>query len=191
MANINAIQAVGASLAALLTNSYPDDLRANHSCLFRLISSDEMEKPFTSGNTVTIFLYRVTTEQHARNRAQGALTSQAKAPLTLELHYLISVWADNALHEQTILAWVMSFLHDHPTLDSSSLTVDAQWDRDEEIQLVQEEMSNEDLMRIWEALSPNYRLTIPYVARVIRIDPAQTGSDKPLVANRYTYINKL
>jgi hypothetical protein len=188
MANLNAIQAFGASLAALLTNSYPDELRAGHSCQFRLVSSDELEKQTTTGNTVTIFLYRVTTEQHSRNRAQAALSGPADISLNLELHYLVSVWADNALHEQTILAWLMSFLHEHPVFDRSSLTIDAQWDSDEQIQLVQEEMSNEDLMRIWEALQPNYRLSIPYVARVIRIDPAEQGSDRPVVANRFSYL---
>ena len=188
MADINAIQAFGASLAALLTNSYPEELRADHSCQFRLVSSDELEKQAATGNTVTIFLYRVTPEQHSGSKAQAALTSPANPPLTLELHYLISVWADNALHEQTILAWLMSFLHQHPVFDRSSLTIDAQWDSDEEIQLVQEEMSNEDLMRIWEALQPNYRLSIPYVARVIRIDPAEKGGDRPVVANRFSYM---
>ena len=44
------------------------------------------------------------------------------------------------------------------------------------------ELSNEDLMRIWDAIDPSYRVSVPYVARVVQLDlePSQEGA--PVVA---------
>jgi hypothetical protein len=52
--------------------------------------------------------------------------------------------------------------------------------RDEVITVVQEEMSTEDLMRVWDALSRPYRLSVPYVVRVITIDADAPESAAPV-----------
>jgi len=40
-------------------------------------------------------------------------------------------------------------------------------------------------MRIWDALAPDYRLSFPYIARVVRIDVAEGTEGAPVVATRY------
>jgi hypothetical protein len=49
------------------------------------------------------------------------------------------------------------------------------------------EMSNEDLMRLWDVLAPNYRLSLPYIARVVRIEPDEVEEGLPVVATRFGY----
>ncbi len=50
------------------------------------------------------------------------------------------------------------------------------------------ELSTEDVMRIWDAIEPAYRLSASYVARVVRIEPDEDlESFAPVVARRDLY----
>jgi hypothetical protein len=42
-------------------------------------------------------------------------------------------------------------------------------------------------MRIWDTLEPNYRLSLSYIARVVRIDPDEDSDQRPVVAMRFDY----
>src|SRR5262249_36765636 len=101
-----------------------------------------------------------------------------------DLHYLLTVWADTALAEQTILGWVMRELYTHEALSQSDLTPVAGWGTDDVIQVIPGEISNEDMMRIWDALDPPYHLSLSYIARVVRIDPDVAAAGLPVVARR-------
>jgi hypothetical protein len=104
-------------------------------------------------------------------------------PLAVDLHFLITVWSESAAIEQTLCAWAMSQLHQHPIMDVSSLTEEGGWRNDDVVQIIPAELSNEDLMRIWDALAPDYRLSLSYIARVIRIDSADVPMGLPVVVN--------
>ena len=69
-------------------------------------------------------------------------------------------------------------------LDASALSPEGGWSRDEVIQIVPAELSTEDVMRIWDALEPPYRLSASYVARLVRVDPDEDGEFRPVVARR-------
>ena len=92
-------------------------------------------------------------------------------PLGLDLHFLLSAWAGNARDEHTIVAWAIRQLHMFPILDASSLSPEAGWGTNEVIQIIPAELSTEDVMRIWDALDPPYRLSVSYIARLVRLDP--------------------
>jgi hypothetical protein len=77
----------------------------------------------------------------------------------------------------------------HPVLDSSALSPEAGWTAADVVQLIPAELSNDDLFRIWDLLQPKYRLSISYVARVVRID-TDTDSDRPAVAMRMSFEEK-
>jgi hypothetical protein len=183
MANLFAIHSVGSSLMTYLRNAYPEPLRTDHPCAFRVISSGEMEDTEDFTTAVTLYLYRVTMDEHLRNYPMH----NPARPLSLNLHYLIAVWADSALAEHTIMAWVMSELNQHAILDRATLSSEAGWLPDDQVHLVPSELSTEDLMSIWDTLAPNYRLSVSYIARVVRIDPTPLPEGKPVVATRYTY----
>ena len=42
-------------------------------------------------------------------------------------------------------------------------------------------------MRIWDALAPDNRLSLSYIARVIRIHDDAADSEQPVVATRFQY----
>ena len=79
-------------------------------------------------------------------------------------------------------------LQQHPVLDRSALSTEAGWGTGEFIQIIPEELSTEDLMRIWDALEPKYRLSVSYVARVVRIDGDALPEGLPVVASRFSFV---
>jgi hypothetical protein len=191
MANVRAIHSVGSSLATYLNNTYPEPYRSEHPCTFRLRASGEMLKPDDNDGTIaSLFLYRVIMNEHLRNAGRGLDPGRRAIPLSVDLHYLLTVWADNALEEHTILAWAMLQLHQHPVLDASSLSPEAGWSSGDVIQLIPAELSTEDIMRIWDALEPPYRLSVSYIARVVRIDPDSGPDGRPVVATRFSLTDR-
>jgi hypothetical protein len=190
MANVFAIHSVGNSLVTYLRNSYPEPLRTDQPCEFRLLSSGELIETGDFPTTLSLFLYRVTMNEHLRNVSRVNGFTDDDIPLSVDLHYLMTVWANNAVAEHTILAWGMRELYLHPVLDISSLSPEAGWTAGDVIQLIPAELSNEDVMRIWDALEPPYRLSISYIARVVRIDADTTEDARPVVATRFSYADK-
>lgn len=182
MANILAIHSVGASLATYLRNTYPAELRAAHPCEFKLFASAEMGSTEERTTTLSLYLYRITINEHVRNARGGNELARLDTPLSVDLHFLLTVWADTVLAEQTILAWAMRQLHQRPVLDRSTLSPEGGWEPSDIVHVIPAELSHEDLMRIWDALEPSYRLSVSYIARVVRIDPDPAPSGVPVVA---------
>ncbi len=187
MANALAIHSVGNSIVTYLRNSYPQELRDAHTCEFLLVSSGQLAKDEDLSTSVSFYLHRVTVNEHLRNAGTYDHRSELPVPLSIDLHYLLSVWADDALAEQTILGWALRQLYSNPVLDVSSLSPEAEWDGGDLVQLVPSELSNEDLMRIWDALAPSYRISYCYVARVIRLDVPGAVEAGPVVATRHSW----
>ncbi len=190
MANIDGVHSVGDSLMQYLENTYPAVLREAHPCEFRLVSSNQLAGEIDFGTSVTLYLYRVIVNEFLRNTPIIENGRHSQPPLSVDLHYLLSVWADSAVAEHTICAWVMQELNRHPIMDLSSLTPEGGWDATEVVHIVPAELSNEDLMRIWDALAPNYRLSLSYVARAVRIEVEEDDEGgEAVVATRFAYSN--
>jgi hypothetical protein len=184
MANLQAIHSVGSSLVTYLRNAYPTDRVRFPACEFRLVSSGELNGDNVNlAPAVTLYLYRVTMNPYVRN-TPNANSHQQTTPLSVDLHYLMTVWAENAMAEHTILAWTLSQLYQHQTLSQSDLSPEGGWAPGDFVQVIPAELSNEDLMRIWDALDPGYRLSVSYIARVIRIDPEPRQDRLPVVSRR-------
>jgi hypothetical protein len=186
MANVLATHAVGSSLMTYLKNAYPEPLRTDHPFDFKVISSGELAEGPDPRNTVTLFLYRLSQDEFLRGRTTLSDPRHANPPLSIDLHYLLTVWADNAFAEQTVLTWAMREMQMHPVLDSSALSPDAEWGPSDVVQLIPAELSNDDMFRIWDLLQPKYRLSLSYIARVIRID-TDTSSGRPVVATLFGF----
>jgi len=184
MANFWAIHSVGDSLINFLRDTYPNLLRSDHPCEFRLISSSDLAEDQDMGTAVTLYLYRVEIDEHQRQHSQPG---NCLYPLSLALYYLMIIWADSALAEHSITAWVMSQLHQHPILDNSILSDSGNWAPGDQVSVLPVEMKNEDLMRLWDALTPTYRLSLPYMVRVIHIDPDEIENSPPVVARRFSH----
>jgi len=196
MANIKSIHSVCNSIMQFLQNAYeafplPDGpadstMQDEYPCNFRVVSSGELKANADFGTALSLYLYRVTIDEHVRSQPVRR-NHNSSMPLSVDLHFMITVWSESAAAEQTICAWTMAQLHQHPIMDISSLTEEGGWRNDDVVQIIPAELSNEDLMRIWDALAPDYRLSLSYIARVIRIDASNIAEGLPVVATRYQY----
>ena len=190
MANVFGVHSVGTSIATFLRNTYPAAVggRAMPACDFDLESAGQLASDSEERNRITLFLYRLAVNEHSRQSAHLRSPDGRVAPLGLDLHYLMSSWGMTPQDEQVALTWALRQLHEFPVLDASSLTPDAGWASDEVIQIVPSELATEDVMRIWDALTPSYRLSVSYVARLVRIDPDSDDAQfRPVVAARFAY----
>lgn len=184
MPNVHAVHSVGHSLVTWLRNSYPRDLRDVTECDFLLLSSGEMGTKDERGPALSLWLYRVSPNEHLRNAPRRADHAHRAPPLHLDLHFLLTAWADNALAEHTLITWAMDRLHRNPVLDASTLSPEGGWGPDDRLQVLSQEMAIEEMMRIWDAVEPGYRISVPYVVRVVRIDPDTEPDAAPVVASR-------
>jgi hypothetical protein len=186
MANVFAVHSVGNSLMTYLKNAYPASLSAEIPFDFKLMSTGELAEGTDPRNTLSLLLFRVTQNEHLRGRTIASDPPRANPPLSIDLHYLLTAWADNALFEHTVLTWAMREIQMHPVLDSSALSPEADWGSADMVQLIPAELSAEELFRLWELLEPKYHLSVSYIARVIRVD-TDLASGKPVVAARLGY----
>jgi hypothetical protein len=186
---------VGDALAKHLTNNY-DPTAVGFPCTFRLVSSTEIANEETThlDKTVSLYLHRITTSEFFRNVTRLPNTPTEQPVMYLDLHYLITYWdasAEGAEAEQKILAWTMQQIQSHPIVDTSILSLSSAapgWDKTESVQIIPADLSLQDILDIWDALGPHYRLSIGYVVRVVRVDRAITPS-MPVVAIRSIYQN--
>ena len=194
MANLAAIRSVGSSLSSFLDNAYrtavfPTGV-SKPTCTFSVVSSSQIHEEQNPPNLsvqVLILLHRVSVDPHLRNAGRITTPDMQPTPLSIDLHYLFTFWSTSADNEHLALAWTMRQLHVAPLLDSTTLSAEAQWSPDEIVHLIPAELPNEDLIRIWDSLRPDYRLSLAYTARVVRIDPDVINEAGPVVATRLRY----
>jgi hypothetical protein len=193
VADYQAVFAVGDALAKYLQNNY-DPTVVGFPCTFKLVSSAEIanEDQTKLDKTVSLYLHRITTDEHFRAVTRLQDSPGDQPVLYLDLHYLITYWdasAEGAEAEQKILTWTMQQLQSHPILDPSVLSLSSAapgWDRTESVQLIPSDLSLQDILNIWDGLGPSYRLTISYLVRVVRVDRAITPG-MPVVATRFIF----
>ena len=128
--------------------------------------------------TVSILLYRVDFNKTVRAGWSSAGSVDGRAHLPLDLHYLLTAWADNAEHEHRLVGRTMQILEELGSLSGPLLHPDGDWSVDETVQLYLEDIATDDLMRTFESLTCDFRLSIPYIARVVVVS-TPTGDALP------------
>ena len=131
---------------------------------------------------LSIFLYRVDFNKTMRAAWSGVTYHDGVAHLPLDLHFLMTPWADNAESEHAILGRAMQCLDSTPILSGPLLHQSGGWAPNEAIQLVMEEISTEAVMRTFNSLTADYRISVPYIARVVRLDGRQAEAPSSVAA---------
>jgi hypothetical protein len=192
MAGPRAVLAVGTSLVGHLGRQNelaPPEAQAP--ATFQLLGSGQLGTVAVpeSRALVTFWLFRIAVDPVGRNRPLPPRAADAEPafPLGLELHYLVTAWAANAAAEHTALAWTMRELHHHPLFEAGTLDPAGEWRADEAVAVVPMELAAEEMLRLWDAIEPAYRLSIAYCARVVRLERAGAVLGPPVVATRFRF----
>ncbi len=195
MAGFHAIATVGRSLERLLAAAFlerePVPGKAAKAALVRAEDyGDRAIKLLIPDVGLSLLLYRVDFNKTMRASWSAVGESDGRGRLALDLHYLITPWAPNAEHQHMILGRALQVLEGTPALAGPLLVApllpSPTYDDEpgeatiDSVQLVLEEVSTEALMRTFDSLPGDYRLSVPYVARVVRIDTRTARATPPV-----------
>jgi len=183
MAGFASIAAVGRSMERLLNAAFqeeePVEGRITRAMLIR--TEDFSQAPGSSGaipaHALTLYLYRVDFNQAMRAAWSAVGSQDGRARLPLDLHYLLTAWGDNAEFEHRIIGRTLQCLESTPILSGPLLHASGGWQPNEAVQLVLEEITTEAVMRTFDSLPQDYKLSVPYVARVVRLDAREARPD--------------
>lgn len=190
MASFAGIAAAGKSIEMLLNAEFEelqplDPVPPGKKTKAVLVRTGDFDTSKASNTIVlpalSIFLYRVDFNKAMRAAWSAASGQDGRSHLALDLHYLITPWSENAEDEHKILGRAMQIMESTPILTGPLLHSSGQWEPGESIQVVLEEVSSEAVMRMFDSLPTDYRLSVPYIARVMRLDGTRVTGEGPVI----------
>lgn len=203
-----AVAAVTAVLRDLLNNGFIDHNitgTLGHNVTVTAVPPDTIAIDGTNARTqLNLFLHQATPNAGWRNEGlpsrNGRGIRLANPPLALDLHYLLTAYGSAELHGEILLGYAMHLLHETPVLDREAIrtalaagTVDGSIlppafqalsasdlaDQLEQIKIVPETLSTEEMSKLWSALQAHYRPTAAYHLSVVLIE-AQRATRRAL-----------
>jgi hypothetical protein len=189
LASYKAVQGVLYALRDFLKLRMQDDLdKVLESPGVSILGTVDLRQPPTESNgentpklnSIGIYLHRVSVDPFGRNRyVQSRLPNAAPQPeLAINLHLFLLAWTTHGESEAVLTTWAMQQLGSALELGYSHLhSYDASWSVEDVIQIQPEEMSTEDLLRIWDSLPGNYILSVPYIVKTLRLLPVPEVED--------------
>jgi hypothetical protein len=192
---------VSASVGDVLISTLPPD---------RIDALDNEKK-----SRLNLFMYQVTPNAGWRNLGLPARNARGdrvnNPPLALDLHFLLTAYGMEEFHAEILLGYGMQLLHETPVLTrdairrslappspvsgGSGLPANLQAlftselaEQVEQIKIVPQSLSTEEISRMWAAFQAKYRPTVAYQASVVLIESrASTRSALPVRA-RNVYV---
>lgn len=181
MADFRSIAAVGKSLMNYLEAGFVEQQPVPGArARAELIQTDALtDLQAAHGQpVVSLLLYRVDFDKTMRASWSAVGSIDGNVHLPVDLHYLVTAWAQNAEHEHLLVGRTMELLEEIGSLGGTLLSPEAGWTPNETVQLCLEELSTDDLMRTFESLSCDFRLSISYLARIVVLSTT-TGTSTP------------
>lgn len=188
MSNALSIAAITLTLRSLLNevatadySTLPTDARPMNQIEVTTLPPDQA-RPDNSRNRVNLYLYHTQYDPAWRNTdlPRRGRPGEAQPPLLpLNLHYLVTVYAenDNELIGQVLLGTAMRILHDNPVLSRAAIQaaisqaeLDSQVER---IRVTALPFTVEELSGIWSGFQSEYRLSAGYRVGVLLIESAR------------------
>ena len=199
MSNALAIASVSAVLKDLLNNGLIDHDLASALGPVKVSALPPDRVVPASGTEPTqlnIFLHQVSHNAAWRNTAlpsrSGAGERLRNPPLALDLHYLVTAYGASEFHAEILLGYAMQLLHETPvltrdvirkTLETPSpitgsvlptafqtLPAAELADQFEQLRIVPQSLSSEEMSRLWAAIQSHYRPTAAYQVSVVLIE---------------------
>ena len=175
MADHRSIAAAGSSILRLLELCFSQNqpLSAARPTRVNAVRTDDLSADgsgLTAPPALTLFLYRIDFNKTLRAAWSAVGHQDGESHLPVDLHFLLTAWGDNPEEEYLILGRTLQCLENTPILSGALLDPSTNWDGSEALQVCLEDLSTEDVMRLFDSLPVDYKLSIPYVARVVVID---------------------
>ncbi|KPI01790.1 MULTISPECIES: DUF4255 domain-containing protein [unclassified Streptomyces] len=176
MAGYRALAAVGRSVVALLNRRFAEEIpapgRRPEAVLAGPVDFDKVETPgsLIRNPAVSVYCYRLSIDRETRP-ALAAMAAQDGLPrLPLRMHLMIAAWDQSVEAELEWLGLVARILESEGLLTGPLLDPSGGWLAGDCVQVVPDELAMDSMSEAFQAMTTDYRLCLPYLARVIRID---------------------
>jgi hypothetical protein len=182
MGAYTAIAAIGLSIESLLNRGFDATIARDPGAFTRrpkarLVRTENFDRstPGAEGSiddgTVSIFCYRIAVNATMRPPWSAVSAHEELAVrLPLDVHFLLTAFESDAEAELRLLGHTMLTIEQTPTLTGPTLHPSGRWQPGETVQLTSEDISTEDVLRTFDTLPGDFRPSLSYVARVVRID---------------------
>lgn len=191
LANFSAVAAVGAGVVRLLNASFAEaqplgsdpGVQPTRAVLARTEDFDPSNTASVikqSTHVCSVYIYRIDFNKILRASWAAVSNHDGLVHLPLDLHFLLTAWSSDVESELKIMGRAMLALESLPSIAGPLFGTAAGLSPSESIQLVLEEIGTEAVMRMFDSLPVDYRLSVPYIARVVRID-GESASRSPSV----------
>jgi Pvc16 N-terminal domain len=108
-------------------------------------------------------------------------------PIPINLYYLITPMQEDPEIQQTVLGKVLQVFNDHAILRGSDLQASLQGST-EELRLMLETLTLEELTQVWYSLQEPYQLSVSYLVQVVTIESAlEPVLAPPVLARNSSY----
>jgi Pvc16 N-terminal domain len=184
LAGFAGIAAVGKSIEMLLNACFEEHPPvSNKKTKALLVRTSDFEESTSIGSpALSVFLYRVDFNKTMRAAWSATSGQDGRSHLGLDLHYLMTPWGTDAEEEHRILGSAMQCLETTPILSGPLLHSSGEWEAGESVILALEEISTEAVMRTFDSLPTDYRLSVPYIARVLRLNGRVAAPEGPVIS---------
>ena len=192
MATYPAIAATGLAVVGLLKDASAGtefaDLRID------LLQAGDFQAGPPISEGISLYTYRVAVNTSRRNLppTTGPDGRRYRAPLPLDLYFLLSPWAKTAVRQLRILGWAMRELQNTPILPAGLLNhYGPEHDTfrpSEAVELFCESPTLQDMSYVLEPIKSSQPLSVTYVARMVLIEsliPLDAG--EPVQAREFDY----
>ncbi|HEX8093020.1 DUF4255 domain-containing protein [Jatrophihabitans sp.] len=175
MAGYQALAAAGLSIIALLNRRLGEVPAASNVTAYLASSEDLKDIQSVFGDpkvhpVVSVFCYRITVDKPTRPGWSAVGHADGIARIPLCMHLLVSAWAGDTGKELSLLGLAAQILESESILAGPVLDPSGDWQPGDTVEIVPDDLALESMTEAFQALTTEYRLTLPYLARVICIE---------------------
>lgn len=179
MAGHRALAAAGRSIVELLNRRFEEQLPTGPRPTAVLAGTADFDRVNSSPVSVirfpavSVYCYRVCVDKETRPGWSAVSSVDGVSRTPLRMHILIAAWDTFVESELEWLGLAVQTLERDTILTGPMLHPSGEWQPGDAVQVVSDDLPLDSMSEAFEALTTKYRLSLPYVARVIRIDGRQ------------------
>jgi hypothetical protein len=178
MAGYQALAAVGRSIVTLLNAGFAHALPPPPTRIPRavLAGSPDFDRanpspdPVITFPAVSVYCYRLSIDRETRPGWSAVAASDGIPRIPLRMHLLLSAWDKYVEDELRWLGLAARILESNSILTGPRLDPLGDWEPGDAVHVVSDDLALDSMSEAFQALTTEYRLCLPYLARVIVID---------------------
>jgi hypothetical protein len=176
MAGYRALAAVGRSIVALLNRGFEDAIPTGRRPTAVLAGTRDFDLVNSSPSAVirfpavSLYCYRLGVDRETRPGWSAVASRDGMPRLPVRMHLLLTAWDEFAESELEWMGLAARILETTSVLTGPLLHPSGEWGDGDCVQIVSDEIALDSMSEAFQALTADYRLCLPYVARVVVLD---------------------